>query len=323
MPDDLPPVRRRRDPVPRRVYRTRRIAALLVIALVGTGAFFGLRILLSAGASSGSAEAPVSSPSSIPASAGSQPRSATTEATATETTVARTTEPVNTGVPSASNPLTVYIAGDSEAGTFAPYLNELLDDTGMLDSVVDYKTSSGLARPDFFNWPEHLRDEVPDVNPDIIIVTFGGNDSQGLAVESGDFIVGDPTSNTQEWTAEYRKRVKEVLDIMTEGGRTVIWVGVPNDDNPDVTARLRVQDQAVRAEVAAHPGVYFIDTWRRFSGRNGNWSPYVIDPRDGEGKPVRHKDGFHLNENGAEILALDIFDVISEILGERGATLDS
>ena len=111
------------------------------------------------------------------------------------------------------------------------------------------------------------------------------------------------------------------MDLLAADGRTVVWVGIPNDDNPDVTARLQVQDEAVRAAVAAHPGVVFVDTWARFSSGNGGWAEYVIDPRDGAGKDVRAEDGFHLNENGAEILALDIAEIVKTDLSARGADL--
>jgi hypothetical protein len=112
------------------------------------------------------------------------------------------------------------------------------------------------------------------------------------------------------------------MDYLTEGNRTLVWVGIPNDDNPDVTARMQVQDQVVRAEAAKRKGkVTFIDTWARFSGRNGGWAEYVIDPRDGEGKDVRADDGFHLNTTGAEILALDIAEAVRNDLRARGATL--
>jgi uncharacterized protein len=84
---------------------------------------------------------------------------------------------------------------------------------------------------------------------------------------------------------------------------------------------LQVQDEAARAAVAAHPAVAFVDTWTRFSGRSGGWAEYVIDPRDGEGKDVRADDGFHLNETGAEILALDIARLVEADLRARGATI--
>ena len=109
--------------------------------------------------------------------------------------------------------------------------------------------------------------------------------------------------------------------LLLEDDRAVIWVGIPNDDNPEVTERMAVQDRAAKAAAAERPEVVFIDTWKRFSGRDGGWAEFVIDPRDGEGKPVRAGDGFHLNETGAEILALDIAQAIREELRELGADI--
>jgi hypothetical protein len=47
----------------------------------------------------------------------------------------------------------------------------------------------------------------------------------------------------------------------------------------------------------------------------------VQDPRDNEFKSVRASDGFHLNETGAEILALDIAEAIRTELRARGGAL--
>jgi hypothetical protein len=240
-----------------------------------------------------------------------------------------TTAPASTSTaaaatpPSAESPATVLVVGDSDAGTFGPYLKQLIDATGVARTTVDYKVSSGLARPDFYNWPQHLAVVLPELQPDIVVVTFGGNDAQGLSRPDGtnppEWI--DPISSKEEWTAEYSRRVGEVVDMLAEGGRTVIWVGIPNDDSPEMSARLAVQDEAVRAALATRPHVHFVDTWARFSSGNGGWAEYVVDPRDGVGKAVRASDGFHLNQNGAEILAVDIFEVVKADLRARGAQL--
>ena len=111
------------------------------------------------------------------------------------------------------------------------------------------------------------------------------------------------------------------MDTLAAGGRTVVWVGVPNDDNAEVTARLAVQNEGVKAALASHPNVQFVDTWALFSSGNGGWAEYVIDPRDGQGKDVRASDGFHLNENGAEILAVKIAEVIKADLKAKGAQI--
>jgi uncharacterized protein len=225
------------------------------------------------------------------------------------------------GPPTRENPATVFIVGDSDAGTFGPYLQILLEGTGIVSTELDYKVSSGLARPDFFDWPAEIERKLPEVDPDIVVATFGGNDAQGLAVESGEFIIGDPVANEAEWTAEYIARAGAVMDQLLEGGRTLIWVGIPNDDNPEVTARMAIQDRAAKAAAAERPEVIFIDTWKRFSGRDGGWAEFVIDPRDGQGKDVRAADGFHLNQTGAEILAIDIAQAIRDTLRERGAQI--
>jgi hypothetical protein len=237
--------------------------------------------------------------------------------------------PAVASVPSPEDPAVVLIAGDSDAGTFGPYLETLLADTGVTRTQLDYKVSSGLARPDFFDWPSHFRQIIPQVQPDIVVVTFGGNDPQGLtdgvqADGSPNFIVGEPSGEPggdTEWRTEYGRRVGEVMDFLSADGRTLVWVGIPNDDNPDVTARLRVQDEVVRAQAAARPQVRFVDTWKRFSGREGGWAEFVIDPRDRQAKDVRADDGFHLNTVGAEILALDIAEVVIADLRERGAAI--
>ena len=235
-----------------------------------------------------------------------------------------TTEPPpkEATVPSAADPAEVLILGDSDAGTFGPYLKTLLDETGMVTTELDYKVSSGLSRPDFFDWPAHMRQIVPQINPDIVIATFGGNDAQGLRnLDESWAVPREPSADDTEWREEYGKRVGEVMDYLSDGNRTLIWVGIPNDDNPDVTARMRVQDEVVRAEAAKRPNVVFIDTWARFSGRNGGWAEFVVDPRDGVGQDVRADDGVRLNQNGAEILALDIADAVRAELRARGAEI--
>jgi len=226
--------------------------------------------------------------------------------------------------PSATDPARVLVVGDSNGGTFGPYLKTLLDETGIVDTTVDYKVSSGLARPDFFDWYAHLQATLPTAQPDIVVITFGGNDTQGIALHDGTFPEewNDPIADDAAWSAEYERRALEILDLLAEGGSSIIWVGIPNDESDQLTARLAVQDTAAKAAVAARPDVVFVDTWARFSGRNGGWAEFVVDPRDGIGKDVRSDvDGFHLNENGAEILAIDIADVVRAELAARGAQL--
>lgn len=261
----------------------------------------------------GTSEADPATPTTRPAATVANP--ATTAAAVSTTTAAPS------GPPSTERPAKVLVVGDSDAASFGPHLKEVLDATGVAATTVDYKVSSGLARPDFFDWPAHLRAELPKVDPDIVVVTFGGNDAQGLALTDGSFLNGDPVAYKEEWLPEYARRAGEVMDLLAGEGRTVVWVGIPNDDSAEISERLAVQNEAVHEALASRPAVRFVDTWTRFASGNGGWAEYVVDPRDGQGKDVRADDGFHLNQAGAEILAIDIADVVKADLRARGATI--
>lgn len=312
-----------------RRYAARRVGALVVVLLVG---YSLVKVASGAlGGDDGVADANGAATAAVVSGESGQESESSGTADPVDSAVA-TDAPVETdppGPPTQSNRAKVFIVGDSDAGTFGPYLEKLLEGTQIVDSELDYKVSSGLARPDFYDWPTELRTKLPEADPDIVIVTFGGNDAQGLSVLDDDstegdppnFIIGDPVANEAEWTEEYQRRAGDVMDLLLEDDRTVIWVGIPNDDNPEVTARMAIQDRAAKAAAAERPEVIFIDTWTRFSGRDGGWAEFVIDPRDGEGKDVRAGDGFHLNTTGAEILALDIAEAVRDALRDLGASI--
>lgn len=246
----------------------------------------------------------------------SPPSVASVSSTTTAATVTTTTAPpedVAPWVPTPADPARVLIAGDSDAGAFGPPLVELLDATDVVTSTLDYKVSSGLSRPDFFDWPTRFREQLAALDPHLVIVTFGGNDAQDLAIDGRSVPVADPA-----WTTAYRSRVREVLDLLTVPERHVVWVGIPNASSESFTARLVVQRDAVVAELSAHPAaerLHYVDTWARFAGRSGGYADYIVDPRDGVGKKVRAADGFHLNVAGARILAADIAATASRALG--------
>lgn len=317
----LAPVQPPRQRLPDHVYLARRvvagIAAVAVLFLVYTvgAAVFG-------GPSRHTEAAPTAPSTSLVVSDGVTPLTPASDSTSSTTTTEL--KPKEKTIPSAADPAELYVAGDSEAGTFAPYLERLMQQTGMVKTTLDYKVSSGLARPDFFDWPTYFAQRIPAVNPDIVVVTFGGNDAQGLRNVDKTWAVehtpGTGTDDT-DWRAEYGKRVGAAMDYLGGDNRTLIWVGIPNDDSPAVTARLQVQNEVVMAEAAKRPKVVFVDTWKRFSGLNGGYASAVQDPRDGQFQEVRASDGFHLNVTGAEILALDIAEAIRTELRARGGNL--
>ncbi len=325
--DDRPPARPVARPrVSRQRYLMRRLGVLVVLTGAVLGAvklvdvLFGSDGDTAAGGATTSLVTSDQGATTVDTAAG-----ASGDSLAPDTSTVVTTAPIPAEPPpTPADPAKLLILGDSDAGAFGPYLQELMQQTGIVSTQLDYTVSSGLARPDFFDWPAYLTTLLPSAAPDIVVVALGGNDAQALTDVAKNVIVGVPTGDEGgdvEWRAEYGARVGAVMDQLAADGRTVVWVGIPNAWDPDFTARLKVLDEVVRAEVAERPGVRFVDTWQRFSGIEGGYAEYRIDPRDGVGKDVRADDGFHLNTNGAEILALDIAETVRDVLRAQGAAL--
>ena len=178
--------------------------------------------------------------------------------------------------PTTADPARVLLVGDSDAGGLSPFLERALKTDGLAAVTTDYKVSSGFVRPDFFDWPARLAATLPASNAEIVVAVFGANDGQPF------LDMPSKPVDSPEWRTEYGKRISAAMDMLSAGGRTVIWVGVPNGRDPSLTAALAVQNEVVKDQIAKHPGVIFVDAWRYFSGIRGAFAPLVLDPRNGE-----------------------------------------
>lgn len=295
------------------------VAAAVAVAMVAIGSLLGVTSKdEGGGASSFDALAdqaattttlPLEPATTVPATGDTDPVAETTTTEATTTTVADAGR-----TPTADDPLRLYIAGDSDAGNLGPPLQRELEQTGLVDSTLEYKVSSGLTRPDFFDWPAKLQSDVARLNPDTVVVTFGGNDAQDMTIDGRSTPV-----DSSEWRTEYGRRVGAVMDFLSADGRTLVWVGIPNAKSGSFRARLEVLEQVTRAEAEKRPQVKYVDVWNLFVGRSGGYADWIIDPRDNQGKLVRADDGFHLNQTGADILALTVAEVVREDMRARGA----
>ena len=81
------------------------------------------------------------------------------------------------------DPLRLYIIGDSMAQVFGSSLENLAEETRFIKAKLDYKVSSGLSRPDFFDWPQRMIDQIVEFDPDATAVLFGANDGQNVYLQ--------------------------------------------------------------------------------------------------------------------------------------------
>ena len=199
--------------------------------------------------------------------------------------------------PTKSNKLILWIGGDSMVQVFGSSLEMMARQTGLVAPVLDYKISSGLVRPDFYDWPKRIAAEMASLDPDAVVVMFGANDGQGMKVGGQVYPFGTPG-----WMKIYHKRVGLVMDELLTRGREVYWVGQPIARARYFADNVHTMNSVFQEEALRRPHVHYVDSWSLFVNGKGQYSDYL---RDGSGAMVlmRTADGIHLTRAGGDRLA--------------------
>lgn len=208
-----------------------------------------------------------------------------------------TPSPTASRVPTSADPLRIRVAGDSMAQAPGQSLIRFAAANGRARAVLDFRFSSGLTRPDFFDWPGHLAEALTMKRPpEAYVVFFGANDAQGMRTSHGVLDFG-----TTAWDTEYARRVAAVMDQLTAGGARVFWVGQPIARSSSYAQRMKRLDGIYAREAAKHPGVRYVDSWSLFTTPDGRYSAYL---RTDDGLTLmRLADGIHLTRAGGDRLA--------------------
>lgn len=88
----------------------------------------------------------------------------------------------------ANVPLEVHVVGDSMGQPLGQLMESAAVKDPTLDVTYEYKISSGLARPDYYNWPARLADVASEVKPEALVMMIGGNDAQELTDPGGNVV---------------------------------------------------------------------------------------------------------------------------------------
>jgi hypothetical protein len=140
--------------------------------------------------------------------------------------------------PTAADPLRLWVGGDSIVRDFGESVLRSAAPDPRYDPVLHYEISTGLTRPDYYDWPAALADDMDDTDPEVVVIMFGANDGQGIVTADGTAIqrVSDPA-----WDDEYALRVGAVMDLLRDGeDRLVFWVLQPPMRDTDFDARIDI-----------------------------------------------------------------------------------
>ncbi len=176
---------------------------------------------------------------------------------------------------------------------------------GRVQFTRAYKSGTGLARPDTYNWQQQYPILIGSPPPDLVIVSIGANDAQNF-VQADQVIKFGST----EWRKQYGQRVIDFMGELTQHGTQVIWVGLPPMKKAGFDQKIDQINRLTYAIVQQYP--------------NSSWwnpAPYLVNAQGefiefGEtqtGKTVRLRalDGIHLSNEGADRLATPLMQWLS------------
>lgn len=231
--------------------------------------------------------------------------SSTTSTNPDQGTTTTTTPPDDLREITAAEPMKLWIIGDSFVELFGPALENDAADTGVIRTEVDFRFISGLVRSDYFDWPAHITQRLPVVQPDAVVVMFGGNDGQPLTRQGRQL---EP--DTPEWLEVYHELVGEAMDVLLTGTARVYWVGLPIMRDDRFNQRVIGFNTVYEEEAAERPGVVYVNIFDLFKDENGQYSTY-LRTESGNLLEMRMEDGAHFSWNGAYRLSGFVLETIA------------
>ncbi len=197
-----------------------------------------------------------------------------------------TPTPVPRTLPGSPEGLRLWSDGDSTSYFMTVALMaEWAARGGIPVRVPDYKISSGLWRPDFFDWPAYIQSEMATYDPDVVVLMLGANDANQITSLD-----------------EYGARVGRAMDLLRRDGRIVVWMGQPNMGRADLAASIPAVNRVFQEQAATRPWVIYVDTWALTSWSDGTYAP-VLPDESGVEQALRGPDGVHFTTAGGRRLA--------------------
>jgi hypothetical protein len=203
----------------------------------------------------------------------------------------------------AAHPLRVWVAGDSLAQVPGEGV-ERVTSASLNVLPIESRLSTGLARPDLYNWYTRFRQVIASLHPRVAVLSFGADDAHG-------YLAGVPAGRTvgplgsASWSAEYRRRVDGVTRELNAAGIYVVWLGLPIPDGPGFKKSFPIVNTVLEQVVHAHPRTAaFVDTWHLLDDAHGRYVAYLRV--HGKLTQMRLPDGVHYTAAAGDLIAQDV-----------------
>lgn len=210
----------------------------------------------------------------------------------------------------------VYLVGSSTMGSvLGPMMQTSLHKRWKIDARRWGKASSGLARPDYHDWPKEMPRLMARHRPDFTVVSLGTNDNQPLRKGKGWIKMENP-----RWPEVYRARVDKMLNSMAgkDRSRRIIWMGPVAFDGKNARVIGPRIDEILRTAIEEFDGhAAYVEIHK--ATRNSRGRPIETFKRPGRTpEPARTPDGVHLTTAAVQhLLERPVLDILASCLDPK------
>ena len=208
-----------------------------------------------------------------------------------------------------AKPYRILLVGDSfvaVAGGFGDIAEKELVGFPDVSVLRQGKVSSGLSRPDFYDWHQAAKKTIAEFKPNIAVIMMGTNDAQSFeVVENQKKQVVN--FGTNEWDRRYQNRAESFIKEFTDRGSIVYWIGLPAMRVATYDAKIKRLSKLQEAAVKNNPQAKFISSAELMSDGQTAYLAFMPD-ENGVMRATRNPDGTHLSYFGGTILVEKILE---------------
>ncbi len=211
------------------------------------------------------------------------------------------------GLKPIEKPYRVLIMGDSlvaVAGGFGDILEQKLITLEDITVLRKGKVSSGMSRPDYFDWQKESKDLIESFKPNIAIVMMGTNDAQAFEIVENN-VKKVLNYGTPEWDKEYTNRLKAFNKQLTDNNVRVYFIGLPAMRDEAYGNKIKHINELNQEAKKDNNQVIFISSEKLLEG----YKAFMPD-ENGVMRATRLEDGIHLTYFGGNLLVDKIIEEI-------------
>jgi len=159
--------------------------------------------------------------------------------------------------------------------------------------VKAFRSGTGLARPEVFDWMTEYPAMLGAEKPDVVLVAIGANDGQGFVVDGKVLAFG-----SEGWSKVYQQRVADYLAMVGAGGARVVWVGLPPMRSASYDDKMAAINKVAYTVVSQSPRAVWWNPVSYVGDEAGRYREYSATGN----VRLRQADGVHLSDEGAGLL---------------------